>query len=649
MRIRHVLFALVIAFGGAVAADTPQSSSTAQPQTTGAIEGVVTDVDSGQPLPGATVVATSPALQGEQVVITDDNGRYRIENLPPGTYTITVYYNDQTVQRAGIAVGVAKSATVSMKIKLGSQGEVISIEDRAPTIDPSSTSQGITITEEYVQTIPVGASYSGSTSLQNTYVVNGLDEEHDTEAYTRIDENPFYRVAERPLSTFSSDVDTASYANIRRFLLSEQLPPPDAVRVEEMLNYFTYAYPAPKGDAPVSITTEVGPSPFHPKYELVRIGLATKPIADDRIPPRNLVFLLDTSGSMMPANKLPLVKDAMNLLVSQLRSEDTVSIVVYAGSAGVVLPPTTGDQKNKIRGALAYLEAGGSTNGGEGIEKAYELARAHFDRDGINRVILATDGDFNVGVTDEGELTRLIEKERDDGIFLTVLGVGMGNVKDSTMEQLADRGNGNYAYLDSLAEARKVLVEQSGATLVTVAKDVKLQIELNPARVAGYRLIGYEDRLLHDQDFNDDKKDAGDLGAGHSVTALYELVPAGLDVPGAKVDKLKYSATTATDASAASELMTVKVRYKPPTENTSKLLTRAVPDAQPSWRDTSVDFRWAAAVAGFGMMLRGSPERGEMTWKRALLLARGALGDDREGYRKELVGLIAKATLLAKK
>ena len=624
-RMRVLLLAFLICVGGVVVAG-------AQSVTTGAIEGTVVDQAPGEALPGVTVVVSSPALQGDQTAITDENGFYKITDLPPGEYLVRFYYNDTTVDRAGVNVSVNKSTPVKMQLEQKSGGEVIEVRDAAPE-------ESISISGNYASNIPVAGP---------SYIATPADVESNTEAYARHDDNPYYRVVDRPLSTFSSDVDTASYANVCRFLLTEQLPPPDAVRVEEMLNYFHYDYPMPKGDAPVAITTEVGPSPFHAGYQLARIGLATRPIDADRVPPRNLVFLLDTSGSMEPANKQPLVKDAMNLLVEQLRPEDTVSIVVYAGSAGVVLPPTNGDRKDVIRGALAYLDAGGSTNGGEGIEKAYALARANFQASGINRVILCTDGDFNVGVTSEGDLTRLIEQERDDGIYLSVLGVGMGNVKDSTMEALADRGNGNYAYLDSLAEARKVLVDQAGATLVTVAKDVKLQIELNPAHVAGYRLIGYEDRLLADQDFNDDRKDAGDLGAGHAVTALYEIIPAGLPVPGAPVDKLKYQVPASTsDAAAASELMTVKVRYKPPTESTSKLITRAVPDAHPSWSQTSVDFRWAAAVAGFGMMLRGSPERGEMTWKRALLLARGAVGKDAEGYRRELVGLIAKATLLS--
>jgi Ca-activated chloride channel family protein len=351
---------------------------------------------------------------------------------------------------------------------------------------------------------------------------------------------------------------------------------------------------------------------------------------------------------MEDANKLPLLKRALGLLVEQLRPQDKVAMVVYAGNSGLALPATGGASKDAIRNALAGLEAGGSTNGAEGIQLAYQVARQSFIKGGINRVILCTDGDFNVGVTSEGELTRLIEGAREHGVFLTVLGFGMGNIKDSTMEKLADRGNGNYAYIDSIEEARKVLVKEAGATLVTVAKDVKLQVEFNPATVAGYRLIGYENRLLRDEDFNDDKKDAGDIGAGHSVTALYELVPVGVEVPGAKVDPLKYQTGRAPSASAgASELMTVKIRYKAPDGKTSKLLSQAVKPAQTDLARTSNDFRWSAAVAGFGMMLRESPFRGHVSWPSVASLAKGAVGSDLEGYRSEFLKMIAVAGKLA--
>jgi Ca-activated chloride channel homolog len=469
-----------------------------------------------------------------------------------------------------------------------------------------------------------------------------------TEAYDRIDDNPFFATRKEPLSTFSIDVDTAAWSNVRRFISEGRRPPKDAVRTEELINYFTYDYPAPVKGEPFSITTEVGPSPWHAKHQLMRVGIATAAIEDAQVPPRNLVFLIDVSGSMEPANKLPLLVQSMGLLVETLRPEDKVSIVVYAGAAGTVLPPTSGRDKETIRGALARLQAGGATNGAQGIKLAYELAGATFIKNGINRVVLCTDGDYNVGITSEGDLTRLIEKERARGVFLTVLGFGMGNLKDATMEKLADRGNGNYAYIDSLAEARKVLVEQAGATLITVAKDVKLQVEFNPALVAGHRLIGYENRILAHQDFNDDKKDAGEIGAGHTVTAIYEIVPAGVDVPG-KTDDLKYQTPGAPSAaSATGELATVKVRYKPARGDTSKVLSQVVvaSAAQAELAKTSDDFRWAAAIAGFGMLLRDSPHRANLTWPQVQAIAGGAVGRDDAGYRKQALASIRAAAKL---
>ena len=480
-------------------------------------------------------------------------------------------------------------------------------------------------------------------------IAGGKDEGPSTENYSRLDDNPFFRTTTAPLSTFSADVDTASYSNTRRFLRDGSLPPQDAVRIEEMINYFKYSYPNPSGTSdPFSVTTEVGPAPWAPTHQLVRIGLQAPLIADSQVPARNLVFLLDVSGSMSDANKLPLLKQAMALLVDTMRPQDKIAIVVYAGASGTALASTSGKDKDKIRQAIFALDAGGGTNGAAGIELAYNIAEANRIEKGINRVILCTDGDFNVGTTSEGDLTRLIEKERDRKVALTVLGFGMGNLKDSTMEKLADRGNGNYAYIDSLAEARKVLVKEAGATLVTVAKDVKLQVEFNPTLVAGYRLIGYENRMLRNEDFNDDKKDAGDIGAGHSVTAIYEVVPVGQAVPGAKVDDLKYQKpATATGATTAvAELLTVKVRYKAPDGDKSKLLSHPVTTVRTDLAQTSIDFRWTAAIAGFGMMLRESPNKGSLTWAQVESLAKGAIGTDSEGYRKQAVEMITVASKL---
>ena len=663
MRIAKLAFAAAL---GALATATVDHERIVWADSTGVIQGVVKDKKTGEPIEGVTVVATSPTMARTETAITDDKGFYRITGLPPGTFLVTFYFADISVAQSGVHVGAGRTSSVYQVIdQTQAGGETIHVQAKAPIIDPTSTTQGITIDKAYLENIPVpgrtfeaalgaaastqhdAVSFSGATSVQNTYVVQTTPPKDvgGVEQYDRIDENPFHTVATAPLSTFSSDVDTASYSNVRRFLHEGQRPPKDAVRIEELINYFHYDYPAPANGDPLSITTEVGPSPWNPTFKLVRIGLHAPEIDDAHVPPRNLVFLIDTSGSMEEPNKLPLLVQSMGLIVDHLRPQDRVSIVSYAGSAGTVLAPTPGTKKGAIRDALGTLEAGGSTNGAGGIVAAYKLARESFVQGGINRVILCTDGDWNVGVTDQGSLTRLIEGERDHGVFLTVLGFGMGNLKDSTMEKLADRGNGNYAYIDSLAEARKVLVKQAGATLVTVAKDVKLQVEFNPALVAGYRLIGYEKRLLHDEDFNDDKKDAGDLGAGHTVTALYEIVPAGQAVPAAKVDKLKYQTPrAATNASA--EMMTVKVRYKAPQGDVSKLMQHTVTDAAPAMSQTSADFRWAVAVASYGMMLRESPHRGQLQWPQVRALAAGAVGKDAEGYRAEFLKLVDTASRL---
>ncbi len=477
---------------------------------------------------------------------------------------------------------------------------------------------------------------------------DGKDVEHDTEAYDHIDDNPFLAVAQNPLSTFSIDVDTASYSNVRRFLSGESLPPKDSVRIEEMVNYFSYDYAPPQGPDPFSVHVEVAQSPWSPAHRLARIGLKGRQVQASTRPPSNLVFLLDVSGSMAAPNKLGLLKQAMKMLVGQLDERDRIAIVVYAGASGLVLPSTACDDREAILDALSRLEAGGSTNGGEGIELAYETATKGFVTGGVNRVILATDGDFNVGTTSQGDLVRVIEDKAKTGVFLTVLGFGMGNYKDSTLEKLADRGNGSYAYIDTLAEARKVLVEEMGGTLVTIAKDVKIQVEFNPERVAAYRLIGYENRLLAAEDFNDDTKDAGEIGAGHTVTALYEIVPAGqpIDLPG--VDPLKYQKPMQkTDAAKSGELFTLKLRYKQPDGDASKLIERPVTDIGESWAEASDDFRFAAAVAGFGMLLRDSPHKGKATYDSILELAGKALGEDPRGYRKEFLDLVSAAKKLS--
>ncbi|MEI9940823.1 MAG: von Willebrand factor type A domain-containing protein [Pseudomonadota bacterium] len=472
--------------------------------------------------------------------------------------------------------------------------------------------------------------------------------ELNTENYAHVAENAFLNVADQPLSTFSIDVDTASYSNARRFLNDGTLPPKDAIRIEEWLNYFSYDYPEPIAKEPFSVTSEVSACPWNGSHRLVRLGLKSQQISQAETPARNLVFLIDVSGSMMPENKLPLLKRGLSLLAENLRAKDTISIVVYAGASGLALPATNGADRARVLDALGRLEAGGSTNGGDGIRLAYATARQHFVKGGINRVLLATDGDFNVGTSSEGELQRLIEDERKSGVFLTVLGFGDGNVKDSTMEMLADKGNGNYAYIDSIAEARKVLVREAGSTLITIAKDVKLQVEFNPTQVSSYKLIGYENRLLSKEDFNDDKKDAGEIGAGHAVTALYEVVPKGQKAAPSSVDPLKYQTAPAVSAAAASdELLTVNIRYKQPSSDTSSKFSRVVVDAGLPLDEASPDFRFSAAVAEAALVLRGAPESSGASLEAGRSLAQGALGSDVTGDRHEFISLLAKARALA--
>jgi len=464
------------------------------------------------------------------------------------------------------------------------------------------------------------------------------------ESYNALEESPFINTANDPLSTFSIDVDTASYANVRRFLNDGRLPPPGAIRIEEMINYFTYNYLKPKNNKPIAITTELGPCPWQPKHKLVRIGLQAKDIDTTKLPPSNLVFLIDVSGSMNHANKLPLLKKSMLMLVDQLTARDRISIVVYAGADYVVLEPTAGDKTTTIKKAINSLNSGGSTHASSGITTAYKLARQVFMPGGNNRIILASDGDFNVGITSRDQLEKLIAKERESGIYLTVLGFGMGNYHDDTMEILADKGNGNYSYIDSLLEAKKVLVKERIRTLFTLARDVKLQIEFNPAKVGAYRLLGYENRVLADEDFNNDKKDAGEIGVGHTVTALYELMPTD-DKTLPSVDPLKYQSTTHTSENSA-EILTIKLRYKPLKSKKSSLIDQPVIDRNVALKQTSNDFRFAASVAGFGMMLKKSKYTADFTYDQLISLAKKAKGTDGDGYRAECIRLMETAQLL---
>ena len=471
----------------------------------------------------------------------------------------------------------------------------------------------------------------------------------NTAVYERLEENAFLPAAENPLSTFSIDVDTASYANVRRFLNQGQLPPEGAVRVEELINYFTYDYPPPKDGEPFSVNLEVAGCPWNQEHRLVCIGLKGREMAQDKRPSSNFVFLIDVSGSMQPPERLPLIKQALRMFVRKMTENDRVAIVVYASSSGLVLPSTSCAQKEKILEAIDRLEAGGSTNGGEGIQLAYRTALENFIKGGVNRVILCTDGDFNVGITDPSALVRLIEEKARSGVFLTALGVGTDNFKDATMQKLADEGNGNYHYLDSLEEAQKVLIQQMNGTLVPIAKDVKIQIEFNPAQVSAYRLIGYEKRRLRNEDFNDDTKDAGEIGAGHTVTALYEIVPAGKPFNIASVDPLKYrpaARPAALDVAISKELLTLKLRFKQPDGNSSKLLEYPMIDRDSTYTRASRDFKFAAAVASFGMLLRDSEHKGTSTFDGIAELAEEAKGKDTEGYRAEFLNLVMKAKML---
>lgn len=478
---------------------------------------------------------------------------------------------------------------------------------------------------------------------------NKADKLFNTEDYDNIVENKFLSPKQEPLSTFSIDVDEASYSNVRRYLQNGSLPPAGAVRIEEMVNYFDYDYPQPQNGDPFSVITEIAECPWNAKHKLIHIGLQGKKISVDNLPSSNLVFLIDVSGSMDEPNKLPLVQASLNMLIDQLREKDKVAIVVYAGNAGLVLPSTSGNNKTKIKEAIDNLEAGGSTAGGEGIQLAYKTAKENFIRNGNNRVILATDGDFNVGPSSDDDLVRLIEKERKSGIFLSVLGYGMGNYKDNKMQQLADKGNGNHSYIDNINEAKKVLVNEFGSTLFTIAKDVKIQIEFNPQKVQAYRLIGYENRMLASEDFNDDQKDAGELGSGHTVTALYEVIPVGVKDEFTKsADDLKYQSNRTVTVNNSNEIMTVKLRYKKPEEDVSKLITKTVIDENVPLTSTSDNFRFSAAVAEFGLMLRNSEFKENSNYQQIISLAKSAKGNDPNGYRSEFVNLVSSTILLAK-
>jgi len=589
------------------------------------ITGKVTD-DQGNPLAGVSITIKNSS----RGTITDLSGHYRI-TLQPGDKVLV--FSFAGLQTREIKINEKNTINVKLYPAVVEPEEVL-----APDYPRVKAEKRISTTVSYDM---AAGSYT-QTSIPNAYNPN-----FNTEGYATIHENGYKDVLKQPLSTFSIDVDKASYANVRRFINMGQLPPMDAVRIEEMINYFTYDYPEPEGKHPFSVYTELAVCPWNPKHHLLHVGLKGKSIDKTELPASNLVFLLDVSGSMNSPNKLPLLKNAFHMLVNELREEDRVAIVVYAGAAGLVLKSTPGNRKEEILGAIEKLSAGGSTAGGEGLLLAYKVAEENFIEGGNNRIILATDGDFNVGVSSNAEMERLVEKKRENGVFMTVLGFGMGNYKDDKMEIIADKGNGNYAYIDNIQEARKVMVAEFGGTLFTIAKDVKFQLEFNPARVKAYRLIGYENRLLNDEDFNDDKKDAGEMGAGHNVTALYELIPAGSEENTGSIDPLKYqqnSKTVKPDMSA--ELLTVKLRYKQPDGKTSTLYEEPVKGKLLGDRSTTENFRFSAAVAEFGLILRDSEYKEDASIEQIISLAQGGRGEDAEGYRGEFIKLVRTAETL---
>jgi Ca-activated chloride channel family protein len=587
------------------------------------VTGTVVSAADGLPIPYIDI----KSLPSKKTFIADLNGKFNIQ----------VSAKDTALQISGlgyepqrIKLGRANTYQISLKQQVSKLNEVVVIGYGS------------------VQKRAVTGSISAMNSSPQWTKMLAYPQERNTETYNAINENGFRLANKNPLSTFSIDVDAAAYTNVRRFINNGTLPPKDAVRIEEMINYFDYDYAQPTGTDPVHIVTEMGAAPWNTKHRLLQVGIKGKTIPTTNLPAANLVFLIDVSGSMEQPNKLPLLISSLKLLSDQLRPKDKVAIVVYAGSSGLILPSTPGDQKTKIKEVLQNLHAGGGTAGGQGITLAYKVAMENFIPGGNNRVILATDGDFNVGLNSDSDLQRLIEEKRKSGVFLTVLGYGMGNYKDSKMEVLADKGNGNYAYIDNLTEAKKVLVNEFGGTLFTIAKDVKLQLEFNPKIVQAYRLIGYENRLLNDEDFNDDQKDAGDLGAGHTVTALYEIIPVGIQSNFVgSVDDLKYQQPKLIKDTGG-EVLTIKLRYKSPVGDKSKLLQKVVIDEQSSLKKPSENFSFAAAVAEFGMLLRQSEFKQQGGFEQVIALATAGKGKDSEGYRSEFVRLVGTAQLMAK-
>jgi Ca-activated chloride channel family protein len=659
-------------------------------QNTGAIRVLVTETKTQETVPFANVVLFKGKTQ-LQLATTDINGICFFKQLAAGKYNVkAVYvgYQSKTISNVKVDSNKTSYLTIALNNEGGVTLESVVVADYAPPLIDPDTKSGSTIDRETYQQMasksinsvistqagvmatgssaPVSYNYSykirGARGSKKDKYIDGervvydnnkgkektAQETYVNEEYGVFKESPYNPARNQPLSTFAIDVDAASYSNARRLLQQGMLPQKDAVRVEEFINYFPYNYPQPKDDKPFSITTEYAACPWDKNHTLLQIGLKGKEVDFESAPASHLVFLIDVSGSMEDENKLPLLKRAFKLLVKQLRPKDRLSIVVYAGSSGMIIENASGDEKEPINQALEVLTAGGSTAGGDGINLAYKIAEKHFLKNGNNRVILATDGDFNVGVSSEKELENLIVEKRNNGIYLSVLGFGEGNYKDNKMETLADKGNGNYYYIDNFMEARKVLVSQFGGTLYTIAKDVKIQIEFNPAAVKEYRLIGYDNRLLAAEDFNDDKKDAGELGSGHCVTALYEIIPAGSAESHAKIDELKYSKPT-TESTNSTEMATVKFRYKDvkKQDTTSKLISQAVPNHVEIPEATSSNFKLAVGVSEFALLLRGSEYKGTASFKQAIDLVNQSKATDPNGYIAGLLEMIKIASDLS--
>jgi len=598
------------------------------------------------PLSSVLVTAEETGVKKIYKTMTDHSGEFVFKNLSPGTYDFRFdLAGYKTVEKKGVQALKNRPVRLNAALALvGGKGE--SKTEMEESIVKTGVEGGVT------GGVLGGVVREVKAPVRTKMVMHappppGYQQPFNTEEYDRIYENQYLLAINNPLSTFSIDVDTASYSNIRRFIKRNQFPPKDAVRVEEMINYFRYDYPLPKGKHPFSVYTEISSCPWNEDHRLVHIGLQGKKLAASELPPSNLVFLIDVSGSMRSANKLPLLKSSFKLLTKQLGKKDRVALVVYAGAAGLILPSTPGNKKEKIIESIDRLRAGGSTAGGEGILLAYKVAMENYIKGGNNRVILATDGDFNVGASSTSDLVRMIEEKREQGVFLTITGFGMGNYKDGRMEQLADKGNGSYHYIDGLLEAKKVFMDDMRGTLFTIAKDVKIQVEFNPAKVKAYRLIGYENRMLKKEDFADDTKDAGELGSGHTVPALYEIIPYGSkeEVPG--VDKLKYQETKISpEAFKTKELMTVKLRYKDPDGDKSKLIVHPLEDKHAPLKKASNNFKFSAAVSQFGMLLRDSKLKGQSSMESVLKMAREARGKDAFGYRAEFINLVELASLL---